>query len=173
MLISFPCFFLGLLGLLPKTLVKCIGSLHHHGSNTATMSFPKTMIVKRWSFLDHNNLEIIIDHFVNYDHVLNLFVGHVENHNSLMMNLCQITTFCWQLHHQLAALAHRASRNLRQGTKGLDVKAERGQMCRAEATATGQGPSAVDHLGKNRSSCYSSIVCPPVSHWYPPTYQWS
>jgi len=102
------------------------------------------------------------------------------NHN---WSFCQLWSFsqlfcwtCWKWqffdgdmsnHHFLLATSPptccpRASRNLRQGTKGLDVKAERGQMCRAEATATGQGPSAVDHLG-----------CPPVSHWYPPTYQWS
>mmetsp|Transcript_64343 Transcript_64343/g.141048 ORF Transcript_64343/g.141048 Transcript_64343/m.141048 type:complete len:242 (+) Transcript_64343:223-948(+) len=52
-----------------------------------------------------------------------------------------IKPFHWEVAHLLA-------RNSEHGmwfTKGLDVKAERGQMCRAEATATGQGPSAVDH----------------------------
>ena len=70
-------------------------------------------------------------------------------------------TFCWQLHLKLGDLAQR---NLRQGTKGLDVKAERGQMCRAEAAATGQGPSAVDHLGKNRVVILPLLdsVCAPV-----------
>lgn len=71
-----------------------------------------------------------------------------ENHNSLMVT-SQITTFCNFTTNLLTSRIAQYARTVRQGTKGLDVKAERGQMCRAEAAATGQGPSAVDHLGKN------------------------
>mmetsp|Transcript_19227 Transcript_19227/g.32393 ORF Transcript_19227/g.32393 Transcript_19227/m.32393 type:complete len:294 (-) Transcript_19227:496-1377(-) len=52
-----------------------------------------------------------------------------------------IKPFHWEVAHLLA-------RNSEHGmwfTKGLDVKAERGQMCRAEAATTGQGPSTIDH----------------------------
>ena len=77
---------------IPKPWVKCIGSLHHQ-----RVKHSSSMIVKRWSFLEHNpfgyveTLWFSTPCFFFYHN--NLFVGHVEHHNSLMVNLCQITHF--------------------------------------------------------------------------------
>ena len=158
-------FFLGVA--IPKPWVKCIGSLHHQ-----RVKHSSSMIVKRWSFLEHNPFGYVETlwfstpcFFLSQQSFCwtcwtsQFFDGEFMSNHPL-----SVGNFTWNLVTSRSAICAK-------GRKASTWKQSAGRCAVPKQPQQARGHRPLITLGKTGwSSCHSSTPCVPRSHWYPPTY---